>query len=446
MFRKDFQAQPTPTLHFPRFLRDCSSALIPILALVCLVIAATPARAALHPVVPEQVGISSERLARIDQAFGEMVNKERIPGITYMILRDGKQVRSGAIGFRDREKQLPMEDVTMFRIASMTKIVVSAAILMLQEDGLLLINDPVGKYLPEFQNTSVAEDDGTGGYRIVPARRAITIRDLLTHTAGLGYGEGPAKALWEKAGLSGWYFADKEETIRDCVLRMASLPFDAHPGERFVYGYGTDVLGALIEVVTGMNLDRFLKQRLFDPLGMGDTHFFVPTEKASRLATVYAHRNGRLTRNPDGAGRINQGNYVEGPRRCLSGGAGLVSTAKDYARFLQMLLDQGEWEGKRLLSRKSVELMCVDHMPSGVSFPWVPGVGFGLGVSVVEDLGLRGELGSVGEFGWGGAYRTMSFVDPVERLVVVYMTQMIPVENLNDHGLFRTLLYQAILD
>jgi len=396
-------------------------------------------------VVPESVGMSTERLALLDERMQEMIDKNQLPGCVTLVIRDGKMVHFSALGFRDKETKAPMQKDSMFRIASQTKAIVSTAVMMLQEDGLLNINDPVGKYMPEFQQTNVFQPK-EGGYDIVPAKRPITIRDLLTHTSGVSYGYGPEEDFWKKAGIQNWYFADRDEPIRDVVRRMAGLPFQAQPGEKWIYGYNTDILGALVEVVSGEPLNVFLKSRVFDPIGMGDTHFFLPDYKASRLATVYSYENGKLTRAPDKGGSVSQGDYVEGPCKCFSGGAGLVSTARDYAAFLEMFADNGVSNGVRLLSRKSVELMRMNHLSPDVSYAWGKGTGFGLGFSVVTDVGQRGDLGSPGEYGWGGAYHSSYWVDPVEKLVIVYFTQVIPAQNLNDHQLLRNLIYQAIAD
>jgi len=283
---------------------------------------------------------------------------------------------------------------------------------------------------------------GGTGYDVVPARRAITIRDLLTHTAGISYGDGPAADQWQAAGITGWYFADRDEPVGATISRLAALPFDAQPGEKWVYGYNTDILGALVERVSGQPLDQFLRTRIFEPLGMRDTSFYLPKEKADRLATVYSVAGeGTVTRTPDTGGMTSQGAYLEGPRKSFSGGAGLLSTASDYARFLQMLLNGGELDGQRILSRSTVKLMTVSHT-AGIEFR--PGQGFGLGFSIVEDLGARGLPGSVGEYGWGGAYHSTYWVDPAEQLVVVYMTQVIPSGTLDDQNKLRALVYQAI--
>jgi CubicO group peptidase (beta-lactamase class C family) len=298
----------------------------------------------------------------------------------------------------------------------------------------------VGKYLPEFMETTVAVPREDGGYHVVPAARPITIRDLLTHTSGFGYGTGIASDAWQEAGIQDWYFADREEPIRETVRRMAALPADAQPGEQWVYGYSIDILGALVEQVAAEPLDEFLEERIFQPLGMTDTHFYLPEAQRERLAVVYAAAPDGIVRAPED-GMNGQGAYVDGPGVSFSGGAGLLSTALDYARFLQMMLNGGELAGQRILGRKSVELMTVDHLRD---VPFGDGEGFGLGFSVVEDLGARGKPGSVGEFGWGGAYHTSYWVDPAEDLVVVYMTQLIPAGDIDDAEKVRALVYQAL--
>ena len=398
--------------------------------------------AALETTRPEAVGVSSERLERLTQTLEDYVESGRLAGGVALVARRGQIVYLHAFGERDRESGAPMTADSMFRIASQTKAIVSTAVMMLQEEGALLIRDPVGDYLPEFRETTVAVPRDRGGYDVVPATRPITIRDLLTHTSGYGYGTGVAANRWQSAGIQGWYFADRDEPIAETVKRIAALPADAQPGERWVYGYSTDILGALVERVSGQPLDRFLEERIFRPLGMTDTHFYVPEDKRDRLAAVYSAAEGGIVR-AEGTGSNGQGAYVEGPRKSFSGGAGLVSTATDYARFLQMLLNGGELDGVRLLSPKTVELMTVDHL-GDVQFR--PGEGFGLGFSIVEDLGLRGIPGSVGEFGWGGAYHSTYWVDPAEELVVVYLTQLLPAGDIDDHDKMRALVYQSIVD
>ena len=399
--------------------------------------------------LPENNGMSSERLSNIDNVFTNYIDSQKLPGSVILVARNGKIVYHKSFGMSDMENKVPMTNDKIFRIASQTKALVSVGIMMLQEDGKLLLSDSLATYIPEFKNIKVAVSKGKKGYRVVKSKRPIRIRDLLTHTAGVGYGFGPAASQWKKADLQGWYFAHKNESILESVREMAKLPMDAHPGEAFVYGYNTDILGALIEVISGKSLDVFLKERIFDPLGMVDTHFYLPAEKTSRLSVVYNQEDNKLVRADDDGEEESQGHYVVGPRKSLSGGAGLLSTSNDYARFLQMLLNSGIYNDNRILSRKSVELMIADQMNGdhyqGVRFPWDWGTGFGLGFSITNDLGDRGVLGSVGEYGWGGAYHSNYFVNPEEKLLVVYFTQVVPI-TLDDHQKLKALVYQAIVD
>jgi CubicO group peptidase (beta-lactamase class C family) len=393
---------------------------------------------------PEEVGLSSERLQQLSTVLKRYADEGKVAGSVALVARRGKLVYLEAFGQRDREGHSAMRTDSMFRIASQTKAVVSVGAMILIEQGKMLLTDPVSKYLPEFRETTVAVPREGGGYDVVKARRQITIHDLLTHTSGISYGHGPAEDQWKKAGIQDWYFADRNEPIAATVSRMAALPFDSQPGERWVYGYSIDVLGAVIERVSGMPLDGYLRTNVTGPLGMTDTSFYVPAEKRDRLATVYSSKGaGAAERAPNPGTMISQGAYVEGPRKAFSGGAGFISTAGDYGRFLQMLLNDGQLDGKRVLSRKTVELMTTDHLGTVV---FRPGQGFGLGFSVVKDVGARGDPGSVGEFGWGGAYHSQYWVDPHEQLIVVYLTQLIPAGDVDDFGKLRALVYQAIVD
>ena len=392
---------------------------------------------------PEAVGLSGPRLDRLTEAMQAYVDDGRLAGAVVLVARRGRVAYLRSFGQRDIESGSPMADDAIFRIASQTKAIISTGVMVLQEEGRLLISDPVGRYLPEFARTQVAIARNGGGYEVVDARGRITIRQLLTHTSGVSYGNGPASDRWESAGIQGWYFADREEPVGDTIARIAALPFDAHPGEQWIYGYSIDILGALIEAVSGQPLDEFLRTRILDPLGMEDTHFYLPLDKRDRLATVYSATNNGLERAPNPGHMVGQGAYVDGPRTSFSGGAGLLSTAIDYARFLQMMLNGGELEGTRLLSRKTVELMTTNHLTDQ---PFRAGQGFGLGFSIVENVGARGLPGSKGEYGWGGAYHSTYWVDPVEDLVVVYLTQLIPAGGLDDQGRLRALIYQAIED
>ena len=397
----------------------------------------------------ESVGMSTKRLERLTEQLDHYVDSNQLSGGVALVLRNGKAAYFHSFGYRDLDQKDPMEKDDIFRIASQTKSIISVAIMILQEKGQLLIQDPVGDYIPEFNNTTVAVEED-GNYSVVKSNRKITIRDLLTHTSGIGWGVGPGKEDWEKAGIVGWYFADKDETIQETVKRIAKLPMDAQPGDDFVYGLSTDILGALIEVVSKQPLDQFLRQEIFDPLNMKDTHFYLPLDKLDRLTTVYSSTESGVVISPDPGKRksvsmIGQGHYVTGPRKSFSGGAGLLSTAEDYASFLQMILNGGTFNKNRILSRKTVELMTVDHI-GGIKFPWESGIGVGLGFWILKDLGRRGTPGTIGEYGWGGAYHSTYWVDPEESLVVVYFTQLIPALNIDDHDKLRTLIYQSLIN
>ena len=363
------------------------------------------------PPQDDSSGLDPDRLARLDAALENYVESGALPGAVALVAGPEEILYLKAFGYRDKEADDPLETDDIFRIASQTKAIVSVAIMMLQEEGRLLISDPVGRHLPEYLETTVATANPDGTYDVVPARRPITIRHLLTHTAGITYGGGTAAKEWIEADMTGWYFAHREEPIRETVRRMASLPFEAHPGDYWVYGYATDILGAVVEVASGMPLDEFLRTRIFEPLGMADTHFYLPPEKRDRLTVVYSAGEGGFTRAPDPGGMVGQGAYVDGPRTSFSGGAGLLSTASDYGRFLQMLLNGGRLGGARILSPKSVELMTVDHLggllvrdlnDASAVFGAERGVGFGLGFRVVEDVGAHGVPGSEGLYGWAG--------------------------------------------
>jgi CubicO group peptidase (beta-lactamase class C family) len=394
---------------------------------------------------PEELGFSPERLQRLTTVFQAYANDKKMSGSVVLVARHGKVAYFNAFGKRDIEANATMQNDAIFRIASQTKALISVGIMILQEEGKLLITDPVGKYIPEFNETTVAEPRVGGGYDIIKAKRQITLRDLLTHTAGIGYGGGLAADKWKEAGIQGWYFADRDEPIAATISRMAKLPMDEHPGEKFVYGYNTDILGVVIEKVSGKSLEEFITARILTPLGMKDTHFYLPQNKVNRLAAVYsAYADKPLERSPDPGGMVGQGAYVNGPRKSFSGGAGLLSTAADYAKFLQMMLNKGTLNGNRILAPSTVELMTVSHLGE-VKYSWGSGIGFGLGFSVCEDLGDRGVPGSVGEYGWGGAYGSSYWVDPKEDMVIVYFKQLTPTNNLDDQSKLRTLIYQAIV-
>jgi CubicO group peptidase (beta-lactamase class C family) len=393
----------------------------------------------LPTIPPESVGMSSERLGRLTRVLEEYTNARQVAGTVTLVARSGRVVYHEAAGFRDLERHAPMQRDTIFRIASQTKALTSVAIMQLAEDGHLLLTDPVSKFLPSFEKTTVHSATDA---MPVNVRRRITIRDLLTHTAGVSYGgERHLAERYTAAGFTSWYFADRPEPIRHWIDKLGALPFAAQPGERFVYGYSTDILGAVVEKVSGLSLEQFLTARITGPLKMADSHFFLPAAKADRLATVYARSTtGDLTRASEG--HPGQGLYSGGPRAAFSGGAGLLSTASDYARFLQMLLNGGALDGARLLSPKSVELMTADHIGELYG---VAGRGFGLGFEVVTDLGRSGRYGSAGEFSWGGAYFSRYWVDPTEQLVVVFLAQLLPAGGSDLQEKVRVLVNQAIV-
>jgi len=392
-----------------------------------------------RPAAAAKAGLAPERVARIDRALQHYVDDNRIAGIVALVLRDGQPVYERALGWSDKEAGRKMTTDTIFRIASQTKAITSTAILSLVEEGKLTINDPVSRVIPQFAKTTVA----TGG-SVVPAKRAITIRDLLTHTAGISYGTEPAVASqYEAKGLGpaagfGWYTADKDESVCSTMERLATLPFVAQPGEQWVYGYNTDILGCVVERASGMPLDAFIKSRITEPLRMTDTQFFLPAAQRTRLAAVYASGDdGLIKRAPDGP--RGQGNYVDGPRRNFAGGAGLLSTARDYSRFLEMIRRGGELDGVRILAPRTVKLMSTNQVGTLHS---TTGLGFGLGFETTDRFGANG-LDSEGAFGWAGAYGTIYRIDPEARLVMVIMIQLLP--NATDiRTVFPTLVYQAI--
>jgi CubicO group peptidase (beta-lactamase class C family) len=392
---------------------------------------------------PEVVGLSTERLGRIGAVMQRYVDEGRLGGAVTLVARSGKVAYLQAFGKLDPTTGAPMPTDAIFRIASQSKAVTSVAVMVLFEEGKLLLGDPIAKYIPEFKTTTVAVPDASKkgpGYKIVPAKRPITIRDLLTHTAGISYGDGPAKDLYKAAGLQGWFLADRPEPVGTYMKKLAALPFDAQPGEKWVYGYNLDILGYLVEVVSGTSLADFVRTRITEPLSMADTSFFLSEEKAGRLTAVYGiGQDGKagLVADPKELA------YLKGPRTCYAGGAGLLSTAEDYARFLLMLQSGGEWGGVHILSPKSVELMTADHVGALYGHP---GQGFGLGFRVTRELGRNGDPGSVGAYGWDGAYHTTYWVDPVEKLVAVFMTQLMPATGSDAQTKFKALVYQAIVE
>jgi CubicO group peptidase (beta-lactamase class C family) len=418
-----------------------------LLILLASVSAAAPATLAavaspLPPATPESQGMSSERLGRLHAELERFVTEGKHAGVISLIARNGRIVDWQAWGKRDLEAGLPMEKDTICRIYSMSKVVTSVAALILLEEAQFRLDDPVGNYLPELARMKVM----TGGTVDVPlladAKTAITIEHLFTHTSGLTYGfrDSPVETLYKEAKLS------EAQSLTEFVRRVSRLPLVHEPGERFTYSVSTDILGALVEKVSGQPFARFLEERLFRPLGMKDTGFSVAESKQARLAKIYEKaKDGRLQPAKPGFG-IEPG---PGPK-LESGGAGLFSTTADYARFMQMLLDGGQLDGKRILSRKTVELMMADHLgslerPSQRALPWGRSIGFGLGGGVRLDLATANALGSVGQFGWAGAATTYATLDPKEKLVSLLFVQHFPADE-TIFWSFSTLGYAAIVD
>lgn len=416
-----------------------------LLALLCLAGSVSAQTVATAPATQTRAGFDVARLARIDRFLQGYVDDNKIAGAVALVLRDGRPVYERAVGWSDKESGRRMTSDAIFRIASQTKAITSTAILMLVEEGRIALDDPVSKFIPQFAHTTVATRSDTGRV-ITNAKREITIKDLLTHTSGISYGVDAivaplysAKGLGPAAGW-GWYTADKDEPICTTMERLATLPFVAQPGEKWVYGYSIDVLGCVVERASGIPLDQFFYTRITKPLGMNDTFFFAPTDKAQRVVTVYMNDStGRLVRAPDGP--RGQGNYIVGPRRSFAGGAGLLSTARDYGRFLQMIANGGQLDGVRLLSPKTVALMTTNQV--GNLFG-APASGFGLGFSINEQVG-GDNLASVGSYGWGGAYASQYKVDPKEHLVLVFMMNQLP-NHTDVAGKFPTLVYQALVE
>jgi CubicO group peptidase (beta-lactamase class C family) len=410
------------------------------LSLLAAVVAAGPLLAA-----DQAAGLAPQRSARIDSVLQRYTDENRIAGVVALVLRDGKPVYEKAFGWSDKEAGRKMTTDTVFRIASQTKALTSAAVLSLVEEGKIGIDEPVSHFIASFRKTSVAVPDGSG-MKTVPASRAITIHDLLTHTAGISYGtERYIAARYEAQGLgpaagNGWYTADKDEPICNTMERLGTLPFVAQPGERFVYGYNTDILGCVVEKASGVTLADFIRERITAPLGLKDTRFFIPVGERNRLAAVYASGpDGKAVRAPDGS--KGQGSYVDGPRKSFAGGAGLTSTARDYARFLEMIRLGGALDGVRILAPRTVQLMTTNQ--SGALHSST-GLGFGYGFETVDRYGAS-LLAGVGAFGWGGAYGTKYQVDPQSRMVVVLMIQLMP-NSTDIQDKFFTAVYQALAD
>ncbi len=402
---------------------------------------------------PEEVGVSSERLARVDQhLLARYIQPGKIAGALTLVARRGEVVHCSPLGHRDLARDLAMREDTIFRIYSMTKPIASVALMSLYEEGLFALGDPVHRFLPEWRNLRVYEMGRYPRFVSRPTERAMTLRDLLTHTSGLTYG------FMERTNVDAAYrrlaIGEPKEgaTLREMIGQLAELPLEFSPGTAWNYSVATDVVGHLCELISGKPLDVFLRERIFAPLGMHDTGFAVPAESRERFAASYA-------RGPDKRLQLEDDSQDSAYCRDVtffSGGGGLVSTARDYLRFCEMLRRGGELEGARVLGRKTIELMTANHLPGGVdltefavgSFSEVPyaGQGFGLGFSVMLDPAVAQTAGSRGEFAWGGAASTAFWIDPREELVVIFMTQLMPSRTYNFRGQLKSLVYSALVD
>jgi CubicO group peptidase (beta-lactamase class C family) len=421
---------------------------LPVLLAVFLILSFIPVRLSFGqiPVTarPETAGMSKERLDRIGPVMEKYINEGKMPGMVTLILRHGKVVYNEAFGMMDLEAGKKMTKESMFRVASMSKAITSTAVMMLYEQGYFLLEDPVSKYIPEFKNPKVlVKIPGTDSTRLVPAKSEITIRELLNHTSGITYGEGIQKEIYRKNGMTVG-LTPTQGTIGEMIRNLAKLPLISQPGEEFHYGMSIDVLGYLVEVVSKMPFDEFLKKNIFEPLKMDDTYFNVPPGKLPRLAILYKT-------SPDGKLVRSEG-YVDYSKaqKYFSGGAGLVSTASDYARFAQMLLNNGQLEGVRILSRKTVELMTTNSIGNIMVSDGLRNNGlgdkFGYGFGIRTERGVFDELESLGIYGWDGAFYTRFWVDPKEDLVGIFMTQMDNFWSEKMINIFRVLVYQSIID
>lgn len=389
---------------------------------------------------PESLGFSPERLARIDAVMQQHVEQRHLPGAMMILVRRGQVVYQKAFGYSDVEAKTPLRADDIFRIMSMSKAITSVAVMMLYEEGKLRLDDPVSKYLPSFKNPKILVHinltDTT--YSAVPAKKEVTIRHLLTHTAGIPY----SHPLYKKAGIPD-FFSVEPKRISQTMAALGALPLLHEPGSNYTYGLNTDVLGAVVEVASGMRFGEFLQQRIFEPLGMSDTGFYQPDAKKPRLMHLYTQKSpdAPMTKHPDFA----EENYpVAGAKTYESGGAGLTSTVQDYAKFLQMLLNGGKFNNRQILGRKTIELMTTNQI--GHLTVWDSGNTFGLGFEITTEAGHAREPGSVGALRWGGRNYSDYWWDPKEELLGVWTTQMLPSAYPGIDKQFKQLVYQALVD
>ena len=398
----------------------------------------------LSKVKPEEVGMSSERLGRVDNLINDLVMRHQIPGATVLILRNGKTAFTKSYGYSDLDKKTFLKDNDIFRIASQTKAITSLAVMMLFEDGKFLLDEPVHKYIPEFKSPTVlvSFNEKDSSYTTEPAKSEITIRQLLTHTSGIDYaaiGSKEMKAIYAKAGvLSG--IGTNNTVLADKMKILGKLPLRHQPGEKFTYGLNTDVLGYLVEVLSKTSLDDFFAKRIFAPMGMKDTYFYLPKEKYSRLVALYETKGDKLMKIEGKAYDQSDPNYPNTLGTYYSGGAGLSSTVEDYAKFLQLFLNGGIYNGTRLLSRKTVELMLTNQVQPPLTTQF--GLGFGLETPQNDYQSIL----SSGSFSWGGAFNTHYWADPKEKLIGLIFTNMYNSPHWYIGDKFKVLTYQAIVD
>ena len=395
---------------------------------------------------PGAAGLLPDRLERVDRLIEKTISDDKIKGAVALVARNGQIVYHKAFGLADAESKTPMATDSIFRIASMTKAVTTVAAMMLYENGHFQLNDPISLYLPEFADMRVITDtDENGKIRATaPATSKIRIVDLLVHASGIAYPFIPTtlqKPYVDAGIIDGLTVSDQK--LADQMRLLAKQPLLFEPGSSYMYGLNSDLLGYLVEVVSGQPLDEFFAEHITALLGMNDTYFYIPDDKASRLATLYAHVDGEglvLSNGRESDIKMDDPRFpITGARSYFSGGAGLSSTAYDYALFIQMLLNGGDLDGVRILSRKSVELMSAPRVDTDGDEK----ADLGLGFSVVTDLGESGELGSIGAYAWGGAFNTTFWIDPQENLIAVFMSQVRPRDT--DIGLkFKTAIYQTL--
>ena len=402
---------------------------------------------------PGALGFDEQRLQRIDEHFRRYVDDGRLPGWQVMVSRQGKVAHLSSYGFADREASKPVEADTIFRIYSMTKPVTSVAAMMLWEQGAFELNDPISKWLPEFADMRVYVGGPAAKASTRPANEPIRVWHLLTHTAGLTYGFHRVHVTDEIYRNAGFEFGNPRGfNLAQCVEAWAGLPLAFDPGTEWLYSVATDVLGRLVEVVSGQPLDQFFDEHIFTPLAMTDTAFTVAPDQQDRLAALYAVAAG----NPTPVRYDQMGDVIKRDPQWFSGGGGLASTTRDYTRFTWMLLRGGELDGNRLLSPRTIRYMTRNHLPGNQDLQTFgrpvfaetryDGLGFGLGFAVMVDATKGKVIASEGEFNWGGLASTTFWVDPVEDLSVVFMTQLMPSSTYNIRPQLRQLVYQSIVD